>query len=215
MNTHTHNVTHADCHLRCLRQTKTQHAEHKGWDPEAGGHKKMASCATSAPTEKIKTPETCELFSAYLAQSQEGDCHEREETASSFLWRTVLRDNELWNIGQLEDCEFFFFLGKKTCGCLFFPHFLWTLTQVEVDSLSKVQKFAGFHAAQVYTQCLFCGVFVHFVNLSGCSREHWISAPSSFTSLHHLFLPLCCSYIVMIFIIFYHIVLFFYTYIYV
>lgn len=45
------------------------------------------------------------------------------------------------------------------------------LTHVEVDSLSEVQKFAGFHAAQVYTQCLFCGVFVHFVNLSDCFSD--------------------------------------------
>lgn len=43
--------------------------------------------------------------------------------------------------------------------------------------------------------------------------EHWISAPSFFKSLQHLFLPLCCSYIVMIFYYFLSYCIIFYTHI--
>lgn len=122
----------------------------------------------SANKKKKLQTETCELFSAYLAQSQEGDCHEKEEKASSFYEEPFL---ETMNFETLVNWKIVnFFPGQKryTVVCFdIFSHYVRALTRVEVGSLSKVQKSAGFHAAQVYTQCLFRGVFVHFVNLSG------------------------------------------------
>lgn len=130
-----------------------------------------------------------------------------------FLWRTVLRDNGLWNIGQLEDCEFFFSLAKRYTVICFdiFSRYVWTLTRVEVGSLSKVQKSAGFNAAPVYTQCLFCGVFVHFVNLSGCLRDVNIGSHPllSLKASSICFYPSVVHILSWFFIIFYHIVLFF------
>lgn len=80
----------------------------------------MASCATSPPTEKTKTPETCEPFSAYLAQSQEGDCHEREDKASSFYEEPLL---ETMNFETLVNWKIvnFFFHGKKDVRLFVFP----------------------------------------------------------------------------------------------
>lgn len=174
----------------------------------------MASCATSAPTEKIKTPETCEPFSAYLAQSQEGDCHEREETASSFLWRTVLRDNELWNIGQLEDCEFFFFPRQKDVRLFVFSTFFvnahasWGWFIVKSPKICWFSCSAGLHTVFVlWGFCAFCKSIGLFTNIGS-------QPPPPLQASIICFYPFVVHILSWFFIIFYHIVLFFYTYIY-
>lgn len=75
----------------------------------------------SVNKKKLQT-ETCELFSAYLAQSQEGDCHEREEKASSFYEEPFLETMNFETLVNWKIVNFFPWQKDILSFVLIFSH---------------------------------------------------------------------------------------------
>lgn len=115
-----------------------------------------------------------------------------------------------WSTGRL---WIFFSSAKRRTAVCFFHIICERSRKLRLIHCQKSKNLLVFHAAQVYTQCLFCGVFVHFVNLSGYFSDVNIGSqpPPPLQASIICFNPFVVHILSWFFIIFYHIVFFFYT----